>query len=226
MDQGVADVLAADDEAAVAVSGMVRAATCSLGVLRGGGRYSRAADLFVPSGEEEAAVTRIEHRLPASYQPRREAALSGSARPLIATAGAGVQLSVRQLGPGWLVAEAQTGCVAGPGELADASPAPGDPAVPAIRTMLAALGTAPAGFNTASVPCPSGPPGSRMTTVAGFSVSTDSGRLAERVAVPQSARAFVVAASNRIAYRDGSVSVVVDASDDGTAITVRRTTTC
>jgi hypothetical protein len=223
MDRGVADVLiAAGDGAAVAVSGMVRAATCSLGVLRGGGRYSRAADLYVPGGQEDAVISRIEQRLGGSYQPRRETALSGSARPLVATAGAGVALSVRQLGPGWLVAEAQTGCVAGPAQPADASPAAGDPAVPAINDVLAALSTAPAGFNTASVPCAGG----QIVTVAGRSTTTDSGRLAERVPVPPSARVFVVAASNRVAYRDGAASVVVDAADDGTAVTVRRTTTC
>ncbi|MEU7874648.1 hypothetical protein [Dactylosporangium sp. NPDC049140] len=223
MDRGVADVLAAaGSDAAVAVSGMVRAATCSLGLLRGGGRYSRAADLYVPGGQEDGAISGIEQRLDASYHPRRETALSGSVRPLVATAGAGVALSVRQLGPGWLVAEAQTGCVAGPAQPVDASPAAGDPAVPAINDVFAALGTTPAGFNMASVPCPGG----QVVTVAGSSVSTDSGRLAGRVPVPQPARLFVVAASNRVAYRDGAVSVVVDASDDGTAVTVRRTTTC
>jgi hypothetical protein len=78
------------------------------------------------------------------------------------------------------------------------------------------------GFNTASVPCAGG----QIVTVAGLSGSADSGRLSERVPVPPYARVFVVAASNRVAYRDGAVSVVVDASDDGTAVTVRRTTTC
>ncbi|MFG2041714.1 hypothetical protein [Dactylosporangium sp. NPDC048998] len=227
MDRGVADVLtAAGADAAVAVSGMVRAATCSLGVLRGGGRYSRAADLFVPGGQEDATVTRIEQQLGAAYRPQRGTAPSGWARPLAATADGGVQLSVRELGPGWLVAQAQTGCVAGPAAVTDASPGPGDPAVPAIGAVLAALGTAPAGFDTASVPCPGGAPGGRIETVAAYSASTDSGRLADRVAVPQGARVFAVAASNRVAYRDGTVSVVVDATDDGTAVTVRRTTTC
>ncbi|MEV6925658.1 hypothetical protein AB0M46_14320 [Dactylosporangium sp. NPDC051485] len=227
MDRGVADVLvAAGDDAAVAVSGMVRAATCPLGVLRGGGRYTRAADLYVPGGDEESVLSGIEQRLPASYQPRRETALSGSTRPLVAEAGAGVELSVRQLGPGWLVAQAQTGCVAGPSDPVEASPAPGDPAASAIRDVLTALGTTPAGFNTASLPCQGAKAGGQIVTVAGVSVSTDSGRLADRVPVPPQARAFAVAASNRVAYRDGPVSVVADASDDGTAVTVRRTTVC
>jgi len=227
MDRGVAAALvAAGDDAAVAVSGMIRAAPCSLGVLRGGGRYSRAADLYVPAGQEDAAISGIERRLPASFAPRRDEALAGSARPLIAAAGAGVQLSVRQLGPGWLTAEARTDCVAGPAEPADARPADDDPAVSAIRQVLAALGTAPAGFNTASVPCPEGQPGGRIATVAGLSAGTDSGRLAQRLTVPRGARVFEVAASNRVAYRDGAVSVVVEASDAGSAVAVRRTTTC
>jgi hypothetical protein len=29
-----------------------------------------------------------------------------------------------------------------------------------------------------------------------------------------------------VPYRDGAISVVLDASDDGTAVTVRRTVTC
>jgi hypothetical protein len=226
MDRGVADLLvAAGPDAAVAVSGMVRAATCPLGVLRGGGRYSRAADVFVAAGQEDAAIAGIGQRLPASYGARREAPLSGPVRSLAASAG-GVQLSVRLLGPGWLVAEAQTGCVAGPADPDVASPAPQDPSVAPIRSLLAALGTAPAAFSTAAVPCPGAAAGARLVTVAGVSGGTDSGRLAERVTVPPGARSFPVPASNRVAYRDGPVSVVVDATDDGTAVTVRRTVTC
>ena len=104
----------------------------------------------------------------------------------------------------------------------DASPAPGDPAVQTITDLLAGLGTTPAGFNTTSVPCPNG----QIVTVAGFSGATDSGRLTDRLSPPTGARPCLVPGANRVAYRDGAISVVVDASDDGAAMTVRRTVTC
>jgi len=223
MDRAVSDVLtAAGDAPAIAVSGLVRAATCPLGLLRTGGRYSRTAELYVAGGDEDALIGRIADRLPTAYRAQRSTSSSGSAQPLSADVSSGVRLSVRQLGPGWVVVDAATGCVAGPAATDDSSPATGDPAIPAIDTVLGALGTAAASFSTATVACPSG----RTGTVAAISRPTDSGRLGERLVIPAGARNYPVASANRVAYRDGAVSIVVAASDDGTAITVRRTTTC
>jgi hypothetical protein len=223
MDQAVADVLgAAGDGAAVAVSGLVRAATCPLGVLRTGGRYSRAAELYVAGGDEDALIGRIAGRLPATYRAHRETSTSGAtAAPLVADL-AGVRVSVRQLGPGWVVLDAATGCVAGPAAPDDSAPAPDDPAVTAINALLATLGTTAAGFNTATVACATG----QTRTVAATSRPVDSGRLGERLAVPSGARGYLVASSNRVVYRSDATSVVVAASDDGGALTVRQTTSC
>jgi hypothetical protein len=44
--------------------------------------------------------------------------------------------------------------------------------------------------------------------------------------VPVAARRFASGRSNRVVYRDGDVSVIVAASDDGTAVTGQYTTTC
>jgi hypothetical protein len=223
MDRALADVLAAaGDEPVVAVNGLVRAATCPLGLLRTGGRYSRTADLYVAGGGEDMLIGRIAQRLPATYRSRRDPATAGSAPPLTAEIAGDVQVSVRPLGAGWVVADAATGCVAGPATVADPSPAADDPAIPAITALLGGLGTAPAGFNTATLDCAAG----RMATVAAISRGTDSGRLADRLPVPAGARVYLVAGSNRVAYRDGTTSVIVAASDDGTEITVRRSTPC
>ncbi|MFE9956485.1 hypothetical protein [Micromonospora sp. NPDC005299] len=43
--------------------------------------------------------------------------------------------------------------------------------------------------------------------------------------MPSGARLFA-SASNRVSYRNGPVSVIVAASDDNTAVTVRYTTIC
>ncbi|MFD0578040.1 hypothetical protein [Dactylosporangium darangshiense] len=223
MDRALADVLAAaGDEPAVAVNGLVRAATCPLGVLRTGGRYSRTAELYVAGGDEDTLIGRIAQRLPATYQAHRDTVTSGSAPPLTADLAGGVRVSVRQLGIGWLVADAATGCVAGPATTPDSAPPPEDPAVPAITTLLDSLGTAPAILTTTTLDCPAG----QIRTVAAISRSTDSGRLADRLTVPAGARTYLAAGSNRVAYRDGTASIIVAASDDGTAITVRRTTPC
>jgi hypothetical protein len=145
-------------------------------------------------------------------------ALSGGARPLAATVRGGVQLSLRQLGDGWLVVSATTGCTAGPDQSADASPPPDDPALPAITGLLAAVGTRPASWSTVSLGC--------VRTVAAVSDRTDSGRLAQRLAAPADARVFSVATSNRVAWRSGATSVILAPSDDATTINIRHTTSC
>jgi hypothetical protein len=67
-----------------------------------------------------------------------------------------------------------------------------------------------------------------MTTTAAVSEPADSARLAERLSatVPAGARVFASGTSNLVAYRDGAVSMIVAASDDGATITGQHTTAC
>ena len=218
MEQAVTDVLAAvGNEAAVALNGMVRSRTCSAGVGRDGGRYTFTAELYVDAGAEDGLITRIGQRLPAGYQARREAAAGGTAAPLSATAG-GVRVSVRQLGDGWLVVSAATGCTRGPTQPADASPAAGDPAIAAITSLLTQVGTRPASLSAVSLGC--------INTVAAVSAPADSSRLAQRLAPPAGARVLTGATSNRLVWRSDAVSVALAPSDDSTTVNIRHTTTC
>ena len=109
MDTAIATTLrAAGDAPVIAITGIFRGTTCDLGLLRTGGRVTRSVDLYVPVGEEEALIARIGTGLPASFAPRRGAGVGGRAAPLTTTAGGGVEVSVRHLGPGWVIARART----------------------------------------------------------------------------------------------------------------------
>jgi hypothetical protein len=212
-------VTAAGEQAAVAVGGLVRASTCALDPLTQGGRYTRTADLYLSPGNEDRLITGIAQRLPADYHPSREGAIAGGAAPLLAAAGHGVSLSVRQLGNGWVAAIASTGCTSG-GQPVDRAPAPADPAVSAVTDLLAGLHTRPTRLSEEGLPCPGG----QIATVSTVSQPTTAGNLADRLTAPAGSTAFDAAGANRVAYRQGGTSVIVAASDDNTAVTVERTT--
>jgi hypothetical protein len=223
MDRAVAaTVTAVGENAAVSVTGLVRVRSCDLGTLRTGGVYTRSATFYVDSGDEDTLISRIAGRLPAAYQPRRQPAVAGGAAPLSAVAGHDVSLTVRELGDGWLVATATTGCTNGPAQPADPPPDARTPATATITDVLASLHTQPAELHQRSLICPGG----HTTTVAAVSKPVDSGQLRPRVTVPAIARSFVAGTANRVAYRTGDVSVIIAASDDGRTITVRYTTSC
>ncbi len=222
LDAAITEVVAATgDTAAVAVTDLVPSASCQDTALAKGSRYTRTADLYTTPGAEDALVDRVDAALPAGDHPHRTARVGGGVAPLDADLGGDIQLRVTQLGQGWLAATAETGCRAA-GRLPSA-PAPPADGTRAIATMLAGLGTAPAGWHTDAVACGTG----RMVTVDAISESTTTGDLPTRVAalVPPAAHRFASPA-NRLAWRDGSTSVIVAASDDGTHITVQRTVTC
>lgn len=92
-----------------------------------------------------------------------------------------------------------------------------------IGGLLAALGTTPASWHTDAITCPTG----RIVTVDALSQATATDNLPARLAaqVPAGARTFT-SSSNRLAWRDQTTSMIIAASDDGTHITVQRTTTC
>jgi hypothetical protein len=222
MDRAVVDTLgAAGPDPAVAVTGIVRAATCKLDALRTGGRYTRAASLYATRGDEDALITRIAQALPAAYHPRREPPPPGAAAPLSADVGHGIHLSVRQLGNGWITATAATGCTTGPAQALNGSPSPGDPGLTAVTEVLTQLGTRPASIHKVVLACPTG----QITTVAAVSQPTNTDNVADRLPPRANGRRYTYG-PDKVAYRDGTTSLVVAISDDGSAITVRRTTSC
>jgi hypothetical protein len=89
---------------------------------------------------------------------------------------------------------------------------------PAASRALAALGTTATTTRVDTITCD--------TTVATISAETDADNLRNRLAdaVPATAHRFVSTA-NRLAWRDGTGSLVVAASDDGRHVTVQATST-
>lgn len=223
MDRAVADaVVAAGPAAAVAVSGVVRSSVCRINFLHSGGAFTANADLYTDPGTEDTLITRIAQQLSGAYPVRRGPAVSGI-RPLVADLAGGVELSVRSLGGGWLVVSARTGCSLG-SATAPASPQAGAAATAGITALFAQLGTKPASFTEHRLDCRAG----AIVTVAAVSEPVDSADLSRRLAaaVPAGVHPFAAGGSNRVAYRNGDVSVVVAASDDGTSVTSQYTTTC
>jgi hypothetical protein len=96
--------------------------------------------------------------------------------------------------------------------------------VSAITATFTALGTRPQSLVAHPLDCPNG----SSITVAAVSDPVGSSQLSKRLAaaVPARAHQFTSGASNRVAYRDGAVSMIVAASDDGTIITSQHTTGC
>ena len=203
MDRAVADaVVAAGPEAAVAVSSVVRSAVCRINAFRQGGVFTANADLYTDPGGEDRLITVM---------------------PLQADVAGGIQLSVRKLSEGWLSISARTGCSLGTAA-SPAPPPPGEAGASGITALFARLGTRAASFSQHRLECSDG----AIVTVAAVSQPADSSRLNDRLAasVPKSAHRFASGESNRVAYRDGPVSVIVAATDDGTAITSQYTTSC
>jgi hypothetical protein len=234
VDRAIADTItAAGTEAAVAIAPVTQVGECSLGRHKGA-QYARAADLYTDAGQEGAVISRIEGGLPADLSPRRDAAVGSNAAPLLADLGNGVQLSVRQLGEGWVVARAETTChPVAKLPVSQSSPAP--EVATTLTALLTRLSTGPQTWRVDAVPCDAASPGAtgsggagRIVTTVVISQPTDSGRLASRLlaALPAGAREFITDAANRWAYRAGTTSVVAAASDDSTLVTVRYTTTC
>ncbi|MEU4163514.1 hypothetical protein [Actinoplanes sp. NPDC026670] len=221
MNTAVADaVVAAGENAAVTVSAVVAAAECELGFLRRGRVFTAKADLYTDPGGEESLITTIEQGLTGRYVTRRSDAVAG-VRALQADVGP-VRLSVRRLSPGWLAVTARSECSAGSVGTGTADPA--TPGGAAVTSLLATVGTRPAGLTEQRLKCPNG----EIVTVSAVSEPVDAGRLATRVnaTVPAGARQFAAYDANRVAYRDGPTSVVVAATDDGTAVTAQHTTNC
>ncbi|WP_433797176.1 hypothetical protein [Actinoplanes sp. CA-252034] len=238
MNTAVADaVTAAGQDVAVTVSPVVAAAECPLGLLRTGRVFTGKADLYTDPGGEETLIDTIEQRLAGRYAVRRGTAVAG-VRTLEADVGT-IRLSARRLSPGWLAVTARSGCSLGtagsgaPGSAAPGSSAPGSAApgsgspasgVDAVNGLLTVVGARAAAVTEQHLRCPSGD----MVTVSAVSEPVEAGRLAERFlgTIPAGARTFSAAGANRVAYRDGAVSVVIAASDDGAAVTAQHTVSC
>jgi len=223
MDRAVADaVVAAGPGAAVALSGVVRSTGCRINFLHSGGAFTANADLYTDAGTEDSLIGGIAQRLSGAYTVTRGPAVAGI-RPLLADLAGGVQLAVRSLGGGWLQVSARTGCSLGT-QAPQVTPSDAGAATAGITALFGRLGTRPASFSEHRLDCRSG----AIVTVAAVSEPVDSAGLSERLAaaVPAGVQPFTAGRSNRLAYRDGDVSVIVAASDDGTAVTSQYTTTC
>jgi hypothetical protein len=221
MDTAVASVLtAAGDRAATAISGMVRSTTCTVGTLRHpGGDYTRAADLVTDAGTESDLLSRVAVGLSSRYAVQQ---VSGG-QALDAGVGHGVHLHVYRLGDGWLTVQASTDCVIGPGAV-DPTPTPlTGPAEETITNLLSHLGTRAAETHIDNIRCSHG----GESTAVAISEPTNSAGLADRLqgALPADAHPYRSTA-NRVAFRDGSASVIVAASDDATEVSVRYTQPC
>jgi hypothetical protein len=224
MDRAIlAAVTGAGDTAAVAVSGPVQAATCRLDPIMQGGQFTRTADMYTDRGSEDALISRIGSRLPTGYHAHRPTVAAGQIAPLLADFGHGVQLAVRRLGEGWVVASARTGCTSDTGS----QPAAGsrnDTSAATITGLLSTLGARAAEAHQQIIACPAG---GSLVTLTEISEPTATGHLIDRLAAHIPAKVHVYAASvNRVAYHDGPISVIIAASDDATEITIRHTTRC
>lgn len=222
MNRAVADVVtAAGDGAAVAVSPIVRSSTCDLGPFRKGGVFTAKADLYVDPGAEDALISSVASRLPASYGVSRGPAIGGI-RPLRADAGQSVAVAVARISPGWLEVTVRSACSLGSATQPPA--ATSGPAVTALTGLLGQLGTTPASVTEDQIACASGD----IVTVSAVSRAADTSNLASRLnaVVPAGAHRFESGESNRVVYRLGNVAVIIAASDDGTAVTSQYTTVC
>jgi hypothetical protein len=223
LDRAIADVAGAiGGDAAIALSGLTPAKACRAGG-QAGLIYTRKLDIYLARGDEDGLVTIISGRLPAAYRPHREQALSGAVRPLSAAPGPGVQLTVRQLGEGWLTATAQTDCRASGARASEPASSHEPTVTGAVDAILTRLHTHSDQWNRRQLACPTG----TLATTVAISAPTDSDDLPARLAevVPATARQYPSNA-DRLAYRDGPTSVVVAPTDDGAAVTVRYTTAC
>jgi hypothetical protein len=223
LDQAIAEVVtAAGDSAAVAVTGIVAYTSCQNTFLAKGSRFNRGADLYTDPGAEDTLIGRIAAALPATQHPQRGAPSGGGAAPLTADLGGDVHLRVSQLGQGWTVATAETGCRAA-GHPQPAATTPPAETATALTQLLAGLGTTPTTWQVQTVACPTG----AITTLVTISPATDTDNLPTRLATlaPPGVRQYP-SQSNRLAWRDHTASTIVAASDDGTHITAQHTTTC
>jgi len=223
LNAAVADVVvAAGAGAAVAVSPVVESARCRLG-LHHGGLFSARADLYTDPGGEDALITEIAQRLPARYGASRGPAVAGF-RALRGGLGDGVSVAVSRLSPGWLTVVAKSACSLGSAP-APRPPAGPTPATAALTQLLGGLGTRPASLRDQRVSCAAG---GDVDTVSAVSEPVDTAGLAGRLTsiVPTGAHQFTAGDANRVGYRAGTVSVIVAATDDGTAVTAQYTTVC
>src|SRR2546429_1949643 len=176
LEQAIAAVVtAAGTTAAVAVSGVVPYTSCQNTFLARGNRYNRSADLYTDPGAEDALIGRIASALPANEHPQRGTRVGGGGAPLTADFGGDVHLRVSQLGEGWVVATAETGCRTTDHLQPELTTPPADAAT-AITRLLASLGTNPATWRIEAVACPTG----TITTVATISPTTNTDNLPSR----------------------------------------------
>jgi hypothetical protein len=206
--------------------GAPRSEKCQLTPVRDGVNAGQDVFLYVPEGQAETALDQVAAALPSGYRAGVVPTRQGTRLSLFADAGDFVAIEAQaQATDQILTLSADTGCR--PGDPADA---PGDPAagsvpgVPAAGAVpatlgetVAALGGAPgSGVSAQAVECPGGGTAATWRAAAGASGAGPRGVPAGVTPVWSEAAGW--------AYRDGSVSVVIDAQ--GEKLQVSVTTAC
>ncbi len=221
VDRAAADVVAAvtaDGQATAAISGFARVDDCRVTVVRPGQRYQRVVTAWTRSGDEEALLSRVAGRLPASYAATVSA---GTAPRLFADAGLFVGVNAVAAGPGVVRFVIDTGACRVAGDLDRvAEPAPTRVQQAPVEAALTALGLRARDWRLFAVACPGG---GALTTVAAQSPVSPVGPL-EPMLRGLAGGAAIVADADLYAYRAGSVDVTVHRVGGGTD--VAATTPC
>jgi hypothetical protein len=216
IDRAITNVVAAAGSGpVVVVSPFVKTQTCKITPVRSGVEYVRSVSLIAAPGTESALLKTIADGLPASYGAKSG---PGNVLNLYADAGDYVGLVGAVPAPGEIEVKAESGC-------RDEGPKPTEPAAPSldsaemapVRTVLTGLG-ASTGMTTTSaaeVPCLDGRGQLRTVSVQippGLVTVPLNTALANLVPHP------ITSSANLVAYRSGSVDVVVAKDSSGTTI--------
>ncbi|WP_212847385.1 hypothetical protein [Actinoplanes ianthinogenes] len=209
--------------------GTPRTSTCELTPVRDGTAAGQDVVVYVPEGQARTALNEVAAALPGGYRAAVVPTRAGTRLSLFADAGHFIAIEAQaQAADQVLTLSVDTGCRPGTADEAAAVPGAGtSAAVPGAGTAaavpgtlaetVAALGGTPGGgVAVQTIACPGGGTAGTYRSVAGASGSGPRG-------VP-SGVTLVWSGAGGWAYRNGSESVVVDAS--GGKLQVSVTTAC
>lgn len=221
VDRAAGTIVAAvntDGQAVAAISGLSKAADCTISVLRDGTRYQRVVSVFVAPGTEEALLGRLAERLPSDWHATVR---TGAAPRLTADAGLYVGVTATVGAPGTVRFVIDTGdCRPGDLIVADmlVNPTPAQQA--AIDQAMSFMGTTTRETHVYRSGCPGG--GVVSTAEAEGEPGTKPGPLSLRFAVSSAHQ--LVSSPDLVGYRIDDVAISARAIDD--TVVVTATTPC